>query len=718
MSEVRETDFESLKEPLEAVSFRKQSDARECVIFHTTNNGMDSVKNGESVRYDKTNDKENVVLGGEVVMVEMVQPLVPIDKSYQFPVRFYTPLDKLVPSARAEVVSQMNAGQIQAIEGNEKPSIISHGLRKRDKRMISQAVPCMTESENLGFEYVAPNYVLRFGVTYFREKGKAPIPLFRGKLSCDVIRRSIDRDGKVCTVEWKIKVESTKEFKCCWIRDNDVSKKIVGLMRSVPGITIEKGAEQYIRNLLSLLAENAEQKIIYVETGWQKIGDKFLFLYDGKKGMHHVDTGKRIYELKEADCVDIFRQALNLFNEEDLAGPMLLYSLYGVMYFLFMEAGYRPTTVLFISGKSGTLKTSIAKVLYRIWNTMEDEQFMSFQSTTASIEPMIKDSWDSIFLIDDYCANAVGEISMKRSMTKNLDTFLRYFGDAVSKQKSNLAGELISAPRPRGGAVVTGEICANGESSLLRTLTVRIPQEGINGKALSVFQKNRALWSSFLSRFITFCEMNFEQLVNQIRQEYEVLRQTSEAKFEARRSIDHWVELFLINQVLFSFLLTEGMDHDEANRVSAVLMHGVEVKIRASEKMAQREDPKKIILEVVIDVIQSHLHIATTQQEFMKQGNFDGYFSKGKIYVLKNTLIERANTVLHLEGLSVEKLGFSWKIIPKIMFEEYGLFLKIKNGSDYCYATYVNVPVSNRKRAFVVDLQHFQQYSCGVEESE
>ena len=52
------------------------------------------------------------------------------------------------------------------------------------------------------------------------------------------------------------------------------------------------------------------------------------------------------------------------------------------------------------------------------------------------------------------------------------------------------------------------------------------------------------------------------------------------------------------------------------------------------------------------------------------------------------------------------------------MFEEYGLFLKIKNGSDYCYATYVNVPVSNRKRAFVVDLQHFQQYSCGVEESE
>lgn len=36
-----------------------------------------------------------------------------------------------------------------------------------------------------------------------------------------------------------------------------------------------------------------------------------------------------------------------------------------------------------------------------MWNTDSDEEIMSFQST-AAIEPVIKDCYDSVFLIDDY----------------------------------------------------------------------------------------------------------------------------------------------------------------------------------------------------------------------------------------------------------------------------------------------------------------------------
>ena len=82
---------------------------------------------------------------------------------------------------------------------------------------------------------------------------------------------------------------------------------------------------------------------------------------------------------------------------------------------------------------------------------------------------------------------------------KNLDIFLRYYGDSISRKKSNLFGELISAPRPRGGAVVTGEICASGESSLLRTLTIIIPKGGMNGEALkttSIEHTSSLLFSS------------------------------------------------------------------------------------------------------------------------------------------------------------------------------------------------------------------------------
>ena len=703
------------EEMKQAVSFKESCDARECVSFDSSKMRKYSEKPSEEVP-DESEDKVNVVIDGEIALVDLMEPLVPRDRGFVIPMRQYVPLDQLEPSARAAVISQINAGQANVVEGKDKPELVMYGLRKRNACLASHDIPCITEGGNQGLEFVAPNYALRDGVTYFVDGDKKPIPIFRGRLFCNRIQRQIERDGKIRSVQWEIKVVSASEFKCCWLDDHKVSKEIVGLMRSVRGITIEKGSDNFIRNLVSLLAEKAEEKTVYVEAGWQKIGDKFLFLHDLRSEKFQINTQKRVCEVRGEDCCDIFRRALEMFDDKNLAGPMLLYSLYGVMYFLFEQAGYRPTTILFISGKTGSLKTSVSKVLYRMWNTEEDEEIMSFQSTSASIEPMIKECCDSIFLIDDYCVNAVNDTSVKRSMAKNLDVFLRYFGDSVSKKKSNLAGELISAPRPRGGAVVTGEVSSNGESSLLRTLTVCIPQEGINGKVLAVFQRNRNLWSTFLGNFVRFCEVHFGQIVDQIRNDFESLRQAAEAKFEARRSVDHWVELYEINMVLLRFLLGQGMKQEEVEDIGGILLHGVDVHIQNSEKLAQQEDPKKVLLDAVIEAIRSHLHFASSRQEFMLSEEYDGYVCDTKGYVLKAPLINGVNTVLHLENLSVEKLNFSWRIIPKIMYEQYGLFGRMKNGSDFCYVTYINVSQSKRERAFVINWEKLQDYSDKGEE--
>ena len=95
----------------------------------------------------------------------------------------------------------------------------------------------------------------------------------------------------------------------------------------------------------------------------------------------------------------------------------------------------------------------------------------------------------------------------------------------------------------------------------------------------------------------------------------------------------------------------------------------------------------------------------------MLSEEYDGYVCDTKGYVLKAPLINGVNTVLHLENLSVEKLNFSWRIIPKIMYEQYGLFGRMKNGSDFCYVTYINVSQSKRERAFVINWEKLQDYS-------
>lgn len=693
------------------VNFRERGVSTECVIF----TGKDSSQNEESGPNNSVptqKEKRSVVVVDNGILVQDYSLQPTTDALGSTCTTFYSLLSGMPKEQQAEVIKEIKNGEAEIFSTEEKPHLASYAQKKMDTAQNSVSVMCISDLPDGDFEGIAPGFAVKRGCTYYIADEEKPILLFQGRIYCDEIRRCIDRTGGVKAEKWHIRcVNDENESRDKWIENTYVFKTLVKEMRLVAGVTIEKGAEHHILNLISLLAKKAKRSVVYVEAGWQIIHNKYCFLYDGRDEKFNIQCGKSILIQNNVDCCNIFRLALKIFNDQTLAGPMILYGMYGIMYLPFVEAGYCPTMILFVSGHSGTLKTSTAKVLYRLWNTDQNEDMMSFQSTAASIEPAIKDSYDSIFLIDDYCVNAVQGTGLKREMEKNLDIFLRYYGDRTSRKKSNLAGELISAARPRGGAVVTGEICASGESSLLRTLTINIPKGGINGEALSVFQKDKTMWSTFLGEFILFVEKNFNQIVTMIRDSYEEIRKNATDQFVANRSVDHWVELLLINEVLSRFLIFQGMRREEADSIGTTLMQGVKTWVKSSEQIAQKEDPKKTLLEAILESIDSYLKIALSIQEFKEKIGFDGYYdSDGKARISKKKFVEGVNRTLAIYNRSVDKLGFSWKGIPKMLYEEYGIISIFQNGGgNQCYTSDIRFSNGRKENAFVIDVNMLRE---------
>lgn len=191
-----------------------------------------------------------------------------------------------------------------------------------------------------------------------------------------------------------------------------------------------------------------------------------------------------------------------------------------------------------------------------------------------------------------------------------------------------------------------------------------------------------------------------------IRSSYKEIRKNAKTQFAANRSVDHWAEMPLINDVLRQFLISQGMRTEEADSIGEIFIQGVKSWIKSSEQIAQKEDPKKILLEAILEAIDSCLKIAPSRQDFKQRIGFDGYYdTDGKARISKKKFVESVNRTLTIYNQSVDRLGLSWKGIPKMLHEEYGIISIFQNGGkNRCYTSDIKFSDGHKENAYVMNV--------------
>lgn len=544
------------------------------------------------------------------------------------------------------------------------------------------------------YETWISGYVKKDGWIYIceGEEKKRYRQLFNCDLQCMEIQEIYDDNTNVKKNRrvLVIKVKTDSDERKFSLEMSWESKKMEKLFREVIGFQVSKWAqfERDMKNLLTTLASSAKKSMILVKHGWRKVSDKMFYVYDRRDETfgYKIQCGKYILQDNRYSTIDIWKMVMNVFTNANAAGPILLYSLYGITYQLFLDAGYRPTTILFVAGETGAMKTSVSKVFFTMFNTDEDSAVMPFQSTVASLDPAISESNDMILLVDDYCPNSTMTNEGRKQMEQLLDRLIRIYGDATGRMKSNVDSRLVKSSRAKGGAVATGEIEAEGRSSVLRMVTMQLRRGDISGDNLSFFQKEKKLWSTFLARYIGYLEKNYISIVDMITPNYSILRSETQNWLNEKRNIDHYVELSIINRVLMEFLKSEGLQLEEVQGYFDILNAGLVYHISKSEVMAEEQNPDTMILDAVVNVLNNGaVRLAKSLNEYTMSTEYFGYREMNVVYVEEVKF--KGEVKSYLEKTYGYK-GLKIRTFLKSLYDKFGVIERFKNGgNNYKYTT-------------------------------
>lgn len=688
----------------------------ECVQFHKDSQlnmeeeNVSEIKKEVCVRFfaDQSITEEELELceveGSSHKLLALADPCtcdtyVSVEKNFQSKqcgkqaVAFWEKLAACSDEIKGLIVNMMNEGAVNHLDRERRDTVLG---------LIGEKVPSINQTPKVAHvvtetSYIPwmPGYVKKDG-WIFKDLGAEK---YQKLIFCDIecleVQELYDSTMKSRGSVVFIKVSTAGDQKKFRIELGKTNNTLISKFQSVRGVQIasEVNCLREIQNLLSYLATKMPVKRVIIEQGWCMINGRHYYIYDNHPQIqgYEIACGVRIYRGTNTMPWETFKLALGVFKEWKVAAPVLIYSLYGVTYHLFSTAKYRPTAVMFLEGETGSLKTSVSKVFFRLFNTNEDESVFSFQSTVASIEPKIKEGKDTIFLADDYCINSTMTADSRKRMKALLDRIIRIFGDATSLNKSNIKGTKIETARASGGAVVTGEVNAEGRSSCLRLLTVEIEKGQVDGKELNVFQKNPGLWTGFMEKYILFLEDNFENIVTMISSKYTGLREQAKEYFAEGRSIDHYVEMSLLNEILWNFLQQFGALDYEVREYSVLMMEGVRQCIVNSENLSKQEDPDQEILLTYYQVLcDGTIRIAKTVKEYSREKIYGGYREEGYLFAEVDKLKEAVNSRLRAKNLPYyirkDREDF------RMLHNKFGVIEKLKNGRNSTYVFRTNKP--------------------------
>ena len=185
----------------------------------------------------------------------------------------------------------------------------------------------------------------------------------------------INRDGK----ELKEMEEIISEIKI----QNGCLEYISILTKDIKRLTVIIGDRfssawinpdvKHVTKIIENLFRDSTQGIpivkTYIDYGWQKINGKRIYVHDSvinysENMVFRTGMNLPFYSWNKQQAAYIFIQAYNLYEDKGPMSVMLAFSVLGVLYQIFDEAGYAPQFLLFINGKTGSMKTTLSKILF------------------------------------------------------------------------------------------------------------------------------------------------------------------------------------------------------------------------------------------------------------------------------------------------------------------------------------------------------------------
>ena len=322
---------------------------------------------------------------------------------------------------------------------------------------------------------------------------------------------------------------------------------------------------------------------------------------------------------------------------------MLTFSLMGVLYQPFREAGFAPRFVLFLNGRTGSMKTTVGKILFAqlCEDVFRDEPRRFDTDTAVSLERAIVTSGrDTVTLIDDF-APAKTE-TKRREMQDKLEMIIRMVGDGSSRSRSNVRLEDKRGEGVHGMVALTGELMGKGVSSNLRCLYCRLERDLVNVDDVTWFQENPYAYTTFLAAFAEYVGQRYDEIKNYIKRQFSVERKCLFGLLKERRLVDSAVTLRLASDILHKFLVEYcGVDNGEIETMLMQMRKQIVDCAWISEELSKDESPAVLFVKSIASLMRvGNITLCKDKLMISETAEFDGFMDE-QFYYFNPDLVQK-----------------------------------------------------------------------------
>lgn len=463
-----------------------------------------------------------------------------------------------------------------------------------------------------------------------------------------VIPQSIDctinRDG---TAENEVRLTvylRPNIYQTITVKPNKTGNLINEIQKIFPQACLEpfvKCANKHLSAYISKMLAKTPLTYRYRKSGWNMFsfpnGQRSMFYCNDameQNAVFSTETGKRLDFLPNVTQSQAFYFAVKMLALGNMTKtlPLFLFSHIGVMYSIFEEAGFAPNFLLNIVGHTGSLKTSVSKIFFKILRDNRNDIASSFNDTATAMEIKMGNTFDEVLLIDDFrpSSNKTETSRMRNSLEK----LVRYFGDGVGKSRGNPLLTLNKEFRPHGVCAITGEYLYGVPSSLLRMLIVHVNRNTFDKKLLKFYQDNPLMFPTHIRFFIDYLQANYGVLVNYIRTRFPVLRDEYRTRSWESRLVQTAAWLDITAEIVFKFYAVQMIltSPEDAKRQYEQCKFAISEAVNESNELATNTSPEKMFLNGMTKQIRDKKLLIAENKNVYKQNTelYAGFIDKEK----------------------------------------------------------------------------------------
>jgi len=176
---------------------------------------------------------------------------------------------------------------------------------------------------------------------------------------------------------------------------------------------------------------------------------------------------------------------------EEIMFPLLAFTFLCPLNHFLKAAGCEPKFVLFLVGKTGSRKSTLAALMLSFFGKFTASELpLSFRDTSNSILHNAFSLKDVLTVIDDLHPSSRIE---EQRMNGTAQAIMRAYGDRTGKGRLRADSTLMESRPPQGNAIVTAEYTPDiGESGTARYFALELKESDVDLQSLSSYQQEAA----------------------------------------------------------------------------------------------------------------------------------------------------------------------------------------------------------------------------------